>query len=181
MCTVYRHNKKGSTRWLLQSSSRPHTLSARQIARQPRVDPSIARASLNLDLLGHAKTQCQRKPFDWPERCHVVALERAALQTAIVLVIYGRDHFLTTRAPPLCVKEQKDGMYCHHFGLTSPASTTLKCTYKAFRNLPQKLTRQELNFFRQTTVLSANVVVLHFQLKMYFFTMLRRFSCYQKA
>ena len=70
------------------------------------------------------ENQCQRKPFDWPDRGHVVTLERATLQKAIRPCDLRARSFFTTRAPPRSAEKQQDGMYWHHFGLTSPTNTT---------------------------------------------------------
>ena len=137
MCTVYRHKEKKKDQQDGFSNHRVDhiLLSARQIARQARVNPSVARASLNRVRRDSDHTcSDMRKPVFGPS----IAMSSLSNVRHFVLVIFGRDHFLTTRAPPLCVKKQQDGMYCHHFGLTSPANTTSKCTYKAFRNLPSK-------------------------------------------
>ena len=106
-------------------------LSARQIVRQPRVNPSVASASLNLVHRDPDHTCSDlKKPVS--KKNHSIRPSIATLSLSnvrhfrkqFVLVIHGRDHFLTTRAPPLCLKKQQDGMYWHHFGPTSPTNTT---------------------------------------------------------
>ena len=130
-CTVYRHNKKTSTRWLLQSSSRPHTseckTSCSSATRQSKCCTCVSQSCaprLGPHLLGHAKTSAKENHSIGPSVAMLSLSNVRHFRKQFVLVIHVRDNFLTTRAPPRCVKKHQDGMYCHHFGLTSPTNTT---------------------------------------------------------